>query len=79
MTVTWDSLGRAPVTQTVVLRNSIEQAAHDHPAFSGGILDIESARCISQFSDDGKITKSRYHQLRLAFISRLMRGRAGAS
>src|SRR5215475_129454 len=64
MTVTLESLEARPVRRTVVLPSSIGGAAHDDPAFSVGILDIESARCRRRFSGDGRITKSRYHQLR---------------
>jgi hypothetical protein len=56
------------------LPSSIKGAAHEHPALSVGILDTESSRSSVDFPVTGEITKSRYHQLRLTFISKLMRG-----
>jgi hypothetical protein len=67
MTVTLDFLEAPGAHENVVLPSSIGGAAHEHPEFSGGILDIESILCLSRFSDDRKITKSRYHQFSFGF------------
>jgi hypothetical protein len=51
--------------------SSIGEAAHDDPAFSVGILDTESPLGVADFPLTRQITKSGFHNFRLAFVLRL--------